>query len=98
MPSFWKYLHKRRNAPLLQKYNEQGYHWVKTSTLQYHPTPGGITQQQKAFALGDFYATSADYYENYITNIRAVSPTEVMEIANKYYNPEDMCEVVVGGK
>ncbi len=58
-------------------------------------TPFEVADRQKVILLDEL---PADYYENYITNIRAVSPTEVMEIANKYYNPEDMCEVVVGGK
>ena len=58
-------------------------------------TPFEVADRQKIILLDEL---PADYYENYIKNIRAVSASEVMEIANKYYNPEDMCEVVVGGK
>lgn len=58
-------------------------------------TPFEIADRQKIILLDEL---PADYYENYIQNIRGVSANEVMEIANKYYNPEDMCEVVVGGK
>ena len=58
-------------------------------------TPFEVADRQKVILLDEL---PADYYENYIKNIRAVSAIEVMEIANKYYNPEDMCEVVVGGK
>ncbi|WP_394993543.1 M16 family metallopeptidase [Emticicia sp.] len=58
-------------------------------------TPFDVADRQKIILLDNL---PADYYQNYIKNIRAVSASEVMEIANKYYNPEDMCEVVVGGK
>lgn len=58
-------------------------------------TPFEVADRQKIILLDEL---PSDYYENYIKNIRAVSESEVMEIANKYYNPEDMCEVVVGGK
>ena len=58
-------------------------------------TPFEVADRQKIILLDEL---PADYYENYIKNIRAVSASDVMEIANKYYNPADMCEVVVGGK
>ncbi len=58
-------------------------------------TPFEVSDRQKVIILDDL---PSDFYENYIKNIRAVSATEVMEIANKYYKLEDLCEVVVGGK
>jgi zinc protease len=58
-------------------------------------TPFEVADRQKIILLDEL---PADYYENYIKNIRSISGRDVMEIANKYYNPEDLCEVVVGGK
>jgi zinc protease len=58
-------------------------------------TPFEVADRQKIVLLDEL---PADYYENYIKNIRTISESDVMEMANKYYNPEDLCEVVVGGK
>jgi predicted Zn-dependent peptidase len=40
----------------------------------------------------------SDFYQNYIKHITAISSGDIMEIANKYFNTEELCEVVVGGK
>lgn len=38
----------------------------------------------------------ADYYENYLTNLAAVTPQDLQTMANKYVLPENMYIVVVG--
>ena len=58
-------------------------------------TPFEVADRQKIVILDNL---PNDFYQNYIKSINAISAIDVMEIANKYYNPEDMCEVVVGGK
>jgi zinc protease len=39
---------------------------------------------------------SSDFYEKYIPNIRAVTPTQILETANQYYRWNDLLQVVVG--
>ncbi|MDZ7934177.1 MAG: pitrilysin family protein [Emticicia sp.] len=58
-------------------------------------TPFEIADRQKVVILENL---PSDFYQNYIQQINAVSSADVMEIANKYFNSEELCEVVVGGK
>jgi zinc protease len=58
-------------------------------------TPFDIADRQKVVVLENL---PISFYQNYIQTIRAVSAEDVKEMANKYYNPKDLCEVVVGGK
>lgn len=38
----------------------------------------------------------ADYYQNYLKNLAAVSPTQVQEMAKKYIQPANMWVIIVG--
>lgn len=58
-------------------------------------TPFEVADRQKIILLDEL---PADFYDNYIQKIRAITPLDVIEIANTYFKPEDLCEVVVGGK
>lgn len=40
----------------------------------------------------------SDFFNRYIEQIHATTSEDIMEMANKYLKPEDMLEVVVGGK
>jgi zinc protease len=40
----------------------------------------------------------ADFFNQYIDQIHATTSADVMDMAKTYFNPEDMLEVVVGGK
>jgi zinc protease len=40
----------------------------------------------------------ADFFNHYIDQIHATTSADIMEMAKIYFNPEDMLEVVVGGK
>lgn len=44
------------------------------------------------------YKLPADYYQNYLKNLNAVSATNVKEAAQKYMNPRNMNIIVVGSK
>lgn len=58
-------------------------------------TPFEVADRQKVVILEDL---PNDFYKNYIQKINAISADDVMEIANKYFSPKELCEVVVGGK
>jgi len=58
-------------------------------------TPFEVADRQKVVILENL---SSDFYQNYIQHISAISSEDVMEMANKYFNTEELCEVVVGGK
>ncbi|PLK45976.1 pitrilysin family protein [Emticicia sp. TH156] len=58
-------------------------------------TPFEIADRQKIIILDDL---PADFYDNYIQKVRAVTPMDVLEMANTYFKPENLFEVVVGGK
>jgi predicted Zn-dependent peptidase len=58
-------------------------------------TPFEVADRQKVVILENL---PSDFYQNYIQHVNAVSGEDVMEIANKYLNAEELCEVVVGGK
>ncbi|WP_238807334.1 M16 family metallopeptidase [Emticicia aquatica] len=58
-------------------------------------TPFEVADRQKIVILENL---PSDFYQNYIQKVSAVSAADVMEIANKYFNPTELCEVVVGGK
>jgi predicted Zn-dependent peptidase len=58
-------------------------------------TPFEVADRQKIILLDEL---PPDFYDNYIQRVRAVTPLDVIEMANTYFRPEDLCEVVVGGK
>jgi predicted Zn-dependent peptidase len=58
-------------------------------------TPFEVADRQKIVILENL---PSDFYQNYIQKVSAVSAADVMEIANKYFNPTELCEVVVGDK
>ncbi|RYU95310.1 M16 family metallopeptidase [Emticicia agri] len=58
-------------------------------------TPFEVADRQKIILLDEL---SPDFYDNYIQKVRAVTPLDVIEMANTYFRQEDLCEVVVGGK
>ena len=63
-----------------------------------------ISSLTTPFALADkfktIYFNSVDYsfYDNYLNTIKHISPEEILETANKYFNFDAMLEVVVGDK
>lgn len=57
-------------------------------------TPFEIADRQKNVILDDL---EEDFYEKYIERIRAVSSSDVLEMANQYLQIDDFCQVVVGG-
>jgi len=44
------------------------------------------------------YNLPSDYYQKYLKRLNAVSSQDIMDMANKYLNPETMSIVVVGNK
>lgn len=54
-----------------------------------------IADRQKIIILDSL---PTDFYDNYIQKVRAVTPMDVIEMANTYFRTENLCEVVVGGK
>lgn len=58
-------------------------------------TPFEVADRQKVIILENL---PADFYQNYIQQVNAVSAEDVMQIANNYLKTEELCEVVVGGK
>lgn len=58
-------------------------------------TPFEVADRQKVIILENL---PADFYQNYIQQVSAISAEDVMEIAKKYLNADELCEVVVGGK
>lgn len=58
-------------------------------------TPFEVADRQKIILLDEL---PEDFYYNYIQKVRMVTPLDIIEMANTYFKPEDLCEVVVGGK
>ncbi len=58
-------------------------------------TPFEVADRQKVIILENL---PADFYQNYIQQVNAVSAEDVMQIAKNYLKTEELCEVVVGGK
>lgn len=58
-------------------------------------TPFEVADRQKVIILENL---PANFYQNYIQQVNAVSAEDVMQIANNYLKTEELCEVVVGGK
>lgn len=58
-------------------------------------TPFEIADRYKVILLDGL---PADFLTTYIQNLRAVSPDDVLDMANRYLTDEDLREVVVGGK
>ncbi|RZM10721.1 MAG: insulinase family protein, partial [Pedobacter sp.] len=58
-------------------------------------TPFEIADRYKVILLDDM---PADFLTTYIQNVRAVSPTDIMEMATRYLASDSLREVVVGGK
>lgn len=56
------------------------------------------------FALADvfkglhFHGLDYSFYDNYFDTLKNITSEDLMELANKYLNTEDMYEIVVGGK
>jgi zinc protease len=57
-----------------------------------------------AFAIAERFKTTllfnlpADFDAHYLESVYSVSSDEVLALANKYYNPEDFCLAIGGGK
>ncbi|QJD81279.1 M16 family metallopeptidase [Spirosoma rhododendri] len=58
-------------------------------------TPFEIADRYKVIL---FDGLPADFLTTYIQHIRAVSPDDVMAMAKRYLNPDQLQEVIVGGK
>lgn len=58
-------------------------------------TPFEIADRYKTILLDGL---PADFLTHYVANLRAVSPEQVLTMANVYLNEDDLTEVVVGGK
>lgn len=58
-------------------------------------TPFEIADRYKVIL---FDGLPADFLTRYIERIRAVTPDDVLEMANRYLAENSLCEVVVGGK
>jgi predicted Zn-dependent peptidase len=58
-------------------------------------TPFEIADRYKVILLDNM---PADFLTTYIQKLRAVTPTDVLEMATRYLAPTDLREVVVGGK
>jgi predicted Zn-dependent peptidase len=58
-------------------------------------TPFEIADRYKVIL---FDGLPADFLTTYIQHIRAVSPDDIRAMANRYLNPDELLEVIVGGK
>ncbi|GAB2529704.1 M16 family metallopeptidase [Spirosoma aerophilum] len=58
-------------------------------------TPFEIADRYKVILLDTM---PADFLTTYIQKVRAVTPTDIMEVATRYLAPESLREVIVGGK
>ncbi len=45
-----------------------------------------------------FEKLEANFFNNYVSQIQSVTAKEILDMANKYYQKENLLEVVVGGK
>ena len=63
-----------------------------------------IKNLETAFHISDRFKTmhlsglDYDYFERYLAKLRSIQPQEILELANKYLDPESMTELVVGPK
>jgi zinc protease len=58
-------------------------------------TPFEIAERHKVIALDGL---PSDFYQHYISTVRSVTSTDVLQLANKYFDLNALEEVVVGGK
>jgi predicted Zn-dependent peptidase len=58
-------------------------------------TPFEIADRYKVIL---FDGLPADFLTTYIQHIRAVSPDDIRAMASRYLNPDELLEVIVGGK
>ena len=58
-------------------------------------TPFEIADRYKVILLDD--TIPADFLTTYIEHVRAVTPPDILEMANRYLLPETLYEVIVGG-
>ncbi len=42
------------------------------------------------------YGLSSDYFQNYIDTIKSITPEEIRDLAQKYFNKNDLYELIVG--
>lgn len=57
-------------------------------------TPFDLAEKFKAIFM---HGLSYDYYDNFFKTINTITPDDILEIANKYFNSEIIKEVAVGG-
>lgn len=88
-------LNKIREEPVLEEELQDAKNYIIGSFGRSLESPSTIA----SFALNTArYNLPDDYYTNYLKNIEAVTTEDVMEVANKYIQPENAYITIVGKK
>ncbi|GAB3501747.1 M16 family metallopeptidase [Emticicia fontis] len=90
-----KEIHRLQTIPVEEDEMDTAKNYMIGSLVGSLNTPFEVADRQKIILLDEL---PEDFYDNYIQKIRAVTPLDVIEMANTYFKQEDLCEVVVGGK
>ena len=90
-----KEIHILQTVPVLEDELETVKNYMAGEFVGSLNTPFEIADRYKVILLDQL---PADFLTTYIQKIRAVSPADIMEMANQYLKTGSLSEVVVGGK
>lgn len=90
-----KEISRLQNVPVEEDEMDTAKNYMIGSLVGSLNTPFEVADRQKVILLDEL---PADFYDNYIQKIRAVTPSDIIEMAKTHFKSEDLCEVVVGGK
>ena len=85
------------NRMKTQKVSEKKLKWAKNSIINsfvFRFTKPA--QQVLNLMMLEYYNMPRDYYENYLNNIRKVTADDIMRVAKKYLNPDELTILIVG--
>ena len=90
-----KEIHILQTEPVLPDELETVQNYMAGEFVGSLNTPFEIADRYKVILLDNM---PADFLTTYIQNVRAVTPTDIMETASRYLAPDTLLEVIVGGK
>ncbi|GAB3810108.1 pitrilysin family protein [Spirosoma humi] len=90
-----KEIHILQTEPVLPDELETVQNYMAGEFVGSLNTPFEIADRYKVILLDDM---PADFLTTYIQHVRAVSPTDIMEMAGRYLASDSLREVIVGGK
>ena len=95
LDEIYKEIHILQTEPVLANELETVQNYMAGEFVGSLNTPFEIADRYKVILLDNM---PADFLTTYIQKVRAVTPTEIMEMATRYLSPDNLREVVVGGK